>query len=118
MYSIIRFTAQADRLAELEEIGRDMNTLRTGVYRGLRRAGDGFACDLSSSGDWREHQNAARQFLEIFGSHITRAHQTGARTTIDMSLGHEDLVKPIESLHFGAEFLRIVSTSGVALEVT
>src|SRR5581483_3948917 len=104
MYSIIRFTVQADRLTELEEVGKEMNALIAGTYRGLRRAGDGFACDLSSSEDWREHQNAAKQFLGMFGSHITRAHQIGARTTIDMSLGREDLVKPIESLHFGFDF--------------
>jgi hypothetical protein len=118
MYSIARFTADKDNLAKLEEIGRSMNGVRPGVYQGLRRAGDGFACDLASGGNWREHQRSATDFVKDFGLHIGQVHHLGGRTTVDMSLGTEDLAKPIESLHFGVEFLELLSKNTIALEVT
>lgn len=118
MYSIFRFTADSARVADLNEVGRDMNNLSPGVYQRPRRAGDGFACDLSRSADWREHQKAAATFISLFLRHIRQAQALGAQTTVDMALGPEDLGVPIKGLYFGSEFMNTLSSNAVALEVT
>jgi hypothetical protein len=118
MYSIFRFTIERGRMVSLEQIGLDMNSLIPGIYQGPRRAGDGFACDLSSSKDWRDHQKATTDFVNTFQGHIRQAQAIGARATVDMALGAEDLGVPIKGLHFGPEFMRLLSANAAALEVT
>jgi hypothetical protein len=118
MYSIFRFTIDRTRLGELDEIGRDMNILTPKIYQGLRRAGDGFACDLSWSKSWRDHQKAATDFISLFQGHIRQALAIGALTAVDMALRGEDLSVPVKSVHFGANFLQVLASAGVDLEIT
>jgi hypothetical protein len=119
MHTIIRVTAaRKEDLRALESIGLDMNQVRPAVFSGLRRKADGFACDVSSSTDWRDHERAALDFLNTFSSHIEKVRLLGARVTMDMAFDFADFKKPVECAHFGAPLLRKLGETGVALEVT
>jgi hypothetical protein len=119
MLTIIRVTAGRRKdLPDLEKIGLDMNRVKPGVYTGLRRRGDGFACDLSSSSDWQAHERSALDFVALFSSHLQTLRNLGARVTVDMAIDLSDLKKPIECVHFGGELLRALGDREIALEVT
>lgn len=119
MLTIMRVTAgRKEDLPALEAVGLDMNHVRAGTFSALRRRGDGFACDVSSSGDWRDHERAALEFLGLFSSHIEKVCLLGAKVTMDMAFDFADFKKPIEGAHFGEPLLRALGERGVALEVT
>jgi len=118
MYTIIRFTSQEEALSELDKIGVDMNRVRPGTYTGLRRRGDGFACDIWKGSDWMDHERSALEFVTIFSRHVEQAQKIGAQVTVDMALRSDDLKRPIASVHFSAELLRMLGKNEVALEMT
>ncbi len=46
MYSVIRFLSSPEHHPELIRVGQSLNLGEQEVFRGIRRAGDGFSCDL------------------------------------------------------------------------
>lgn len=119
MLTIIRVTAQRkEDLPALDFIGTEMNRIKTGVYKGLRRKGDGFACEVSTSFDWRDHEHAALDFVTQFSVQLEQARKLGAAVTIDMALDVADFKNPIEGVHFGAGLLRALGEREISLEVT
>jgi hypothetical protein len=90
MYSVIRFTLPKERAHELVPIGERMNERQPGVFTGLRRAGDGFACDVSRADDWAAHVVAARELVGLHAEVIREAISIGARVTLDVALGDDD----------------------------
>lgn len=90
MYTVIRFIANPARLGALTEIGRAMNTIRPGIYAGLRKAGDGFYCEIFGGQKWGEHQQEILRFLTEFGESIKAAIRGGASVTVDVAVEPED----------------------------
>jgi hypothetical protein len=90
MYSVIRFTLPKERAHELLPIGARIDERQPGAFTGLRRAGDGFACDVSRAKDWTAHVAAARELVGLHAEVIRDAVSIGARVTLDVALGDDD----------------------------
>ena len=90
MYTVLRITTDAARQDALLQLGEQMNRKRARVFSGLRRAGDGFSCEVSSSPSWEAHVQALRTFLRDFAETITQARQIGAAVTVDVAIEPED----------------------------
>jgi hypothetical protein len=119
MLTIIRVTTQRkEDLGPLEAIGTEMNRIKPGVFTGMRRRGDGFTCEISTSPNFVDHERAALGFVQQFASHLGQARSVGATVTMDMALDFADFKKPIEGVHFGPELLRALGGEQVSLEVT
>jgi hypothetical protein len=119
MLTIIRVTAQRkEDLPALALIGAEMNQIRPGVFTGLRRRGDGFACEIATSADRLDHERSALDFVTQSSPQLEQARNLGAAVTVDMALDSVDFKKPIEGVHFGAEVLRALGERKISLEVT
>lgn len=90
MYTVIRFLATQERLQALTQVGQAMNAVREGIYTGLRKAGDGFCCDIWEGPEWHEHQREILRFLTEFGESIHAAIRGGATVTVDVAVEPED----------------------------
>lgn len=90
MYTTLRITTNAARQDALRQLGEQMNLKRAGVFSGLRRAGDGFSCEVSSSPSWDAHVQALHGFLRDFAETIAQARQLGAAVTVDVAIEPED----------------------------
>ena len=90
MYTTLRLTTNAAHRNTLRQLGEQMNLKRAGVFSGLRRAGDGFSCEVSSSPSWEAHVQALRAFLRDFAETIAQARQMGAAVTVDVAIEPED----------------------------
>jgi hypothetical protein len=90
MYTTLRITTDAARQDALLQLGEQMNLKRAGVFSGLRRAGDGFSCEVSSSPSWEAHLQSLRTFLHDFAETIAQACQLGAAVTVDVAIEPED----------------------------
>lgn len=90
MYTVLRITTDAARREALQQLGEQMNLKRAGVFSGLRRAGDGFSCEVSSSPSWEVHVQSLRAFLRDFAETIAHAQQMGAAVTVDVAIEPED----------------------------
>ena len=90
MYTVIRFLATPERLETLTQVGLAMNAVREGIYTGLRKAGDGFCCEILEGSQWHEHQGEILRFLTEFGESIKAAIRGGATVTVDVAVEPED----------------------------
>ena len=90
MYTVLRITTDAARREALLQLGEQMNQKRAGVFSGLRRAGDGFSCEVSSSPSWDAHVQSLHGFLRDFAETIAHAQQMGAAVTVDVAIEPED----------------------------
>jgi len=90
MYTTLRITTDAAHQDALLRLGEQMNRKRAGVFSGLRRAGDGFSCEVSSSPSWEAHVQAMHAFLRDFAETIAQARQLGAAVTVDVAIEPED----------------------------
>ena len=120
MYTVIRFTANPDCLGRLIDVGLAMNAIRKGIYAGLRKAGDGFCCEICVGREWGEHQREILQFVTEFGHSINTATQGGAVVTIDVAVEPEDRESTgsILVLRCEREVLAALSSCGAELEVS
>ncbi len=90
MYTTLRITTDAAHQDALLRLGEQMNRKRAGVFSGLRRAGDGFSCEISGSPSWEAHVQALHAFLRDFAETIAQARQLGAAVTVDVAIEPED----------------------------
>jgi len=90
MYTVVRFSSDSVLLPALADLGSEMNGVRPGVFGGLRKAGDGFACDISSSDSWQDHALEAIRFLQDFRDIVSRAISLGAKVGFDVAVEPED----------------------------
>ena len=120
MYTVIRFVGAPELLNALIEVGSAMNAVRTGIYTGVRKAGDGFCCEVSSSPEWGEHQREILQFITDFGEFIKKAVQCGGSVTVDVAVEPEDresgsLILVLRCEH---ELLAALASCGAAVEMS
>ncbi|MBL9003860.1 MAG: hypothetical protein JNJ46_06420 [Myxococcales bacterium] len=120
MYTVIRFLGGLDRLPMLMKTGTEMNAIRNGIYTGLRKRGDGFSCEICSDKSWQMHQTEILAFMGEFGSLIKQSVAAGASVTLDIAVEPEDIEehRPILVLRHGSDLLSVLSSCGVALEVS
>jgi hypothetical protein len=90
MYTVLRITTDAEHRDALLQLGEQMNQKRAGVFSELRKAGDGFSCEVSSSPSWETHVEALHAFLQDFAATIAQARQMGAAVTVDVAIEPED----------------------------
>lgn len=117
MYTVIRFMAEAPLVLDLLRIGEQMNVVRPGSYDGPRRRGDGFACSISSSRQWEDHEQAIMDFGRTFDHSILRAVDLGARVVVDVAIEAEDR-ESLCVLAFDNGFLRWITSASVSLEIS
>jgi hypothetical protein len=120
MYSIVRFTLPKDRAHELIPIGERMNGREPNVFSGLRRAKDGFACEICSTDRLEDHLQDVEDFLCVHRASVDEAVALGATVTFDIALGGNDkpASAPYLSLPFQPEFLRLLAEAKARLEIT
>src|SRR4051794_8713549 len=117
MYTVIRFTASSQNVREISLIGEAMNKVRSGVYSGLRKAGDGFACDISKSDSWEDHDAAIRAFVAEFAPQIVQTRTIGGGVTVDVAIEPEDCRERVPVVRANPELLKILSSHHVTFEV-
>ena len=120
MYSVVRFTIDQGRVGELREVGEAMNQVEPGIFEGLRRAGDGFACEISTSDRWSDHVAALQRFVERHAAAIQGAVARGARVTFDVAIDADDQSAAHIALvlGFSPAILSELGAAGVGVEVT
>jgi len=117
MYTIIRFTSQSIEPEVHERVGGKLNVLIPGAYQGLRRAGDGFASELSEAGIWRIHRTAILKFLRAGCAAIAEARQAGIDVCVDVAIEPEDLMATqVFCLRADPELTRSLADADVGLE--
>jgi hypothetical protein len=95
-----------------------MNGIKAGIFQRMRRKGDGFVCEVSTSNDWRDHEHSAKELVGLMSGPISKAIEMQASVTLDMALDVADFTRSIECVHFGAELLKLLGVHGISLEVT
>lgn len=119
MYSVVRFTTNADLVAKLAELGREMNSIRSGIFNGIRKRGDGFSCEVCSESSWAAHEVQVIQFISDFQQIIARARLIGACVTLDVAIEPEDRGSTQTLvLSCKEELVSLLSLSGVRMELT
>ena len=120
MYTIVRFTSEPSLIGEIEELGRSMNLLRPGVFTGIRKRGDGFACDISDDPAWGVHMREIQRFITEFNEAIGQALRVGASVTMDVAVEREDREGGglILVLDWSSEELAAFASAGLRLEIS
>lgn len=120
MYTVIRFIGSPACMDTLIEIGMAMNAVRAGIYPGLRKAGDGFCCEICRDTEWGEHQQEILRFIAEFGEFIKNAIQGGSSVTVDVAVEPEDRESgaAILVLRCERDLLAALAFCGAALEVS
>jgi hypothetical protein len=120
MYTVIRFTADPSKIDEITSVGVAMNTVRAGIFAGLRKAGDGFACEVCADTNWEVHQQEILRFVTEFGEFIERALQLGASVTVDTAVEPEDRESAgaVLVLACKPDFLAALASKGLRMEIS
>jgi hypothetical protein len=116
MFTVVRFSSEFSLLPTLMELGSEMNGVRPGVFSGVRKAGDGFACDISSSDSWQDHAREVIRFVEEFRDIISRALSAGARVNFDVAVEPED--RGLRSVFLDHSLLNTLVGAQVTFEVS
>jgi hypothetical protein len=120
MYTVARFLADTSGMGKLVEVGEAMNALRQGVFTGLRKRGDGFACEVCEGTSWPSHERAIGEFVTEFAGPIQQARSAAVAVAIDIALEVEDRERAIAyvCISFAPSLLLTLSSAGVRLVVT
>jgi hypothetical protein len=120
MYTVVRFMVDPERRDDLLRIGARMNVARAGVFTGLRKAGDGFACEVCADPSWQVHAQEILRFVADFEPCIQAASQIGANVTVDVAVEPEDAGAGRLALVLGwdAALLGALAAAGVRVEVS
>lgn len=120
MYTVIRFTGSPECMETLIQIGTAMNAVRAGIYAGLRKAGDGFSCEVWEGPEWLEHQHEILKFATEFGESIKAAIRGGAAVTVDVAVEPEDRESggAVLILRCERDTMASLASCGVAFEVS
>lgn len=116
MFTVVRFLGDSSLLPALADLGSDMNRVRPGVFNGLRKAGDGFSCDISSSDSWKDHAAEAITFIQQFRHIVSRAISLGAGVSFDVAVEPED--RGFRSVVLDNVLLSVLAEAKVTLEVS
>jgi hypothetical protein len=118
MYSVIRFLSSPEHHPELIRVGQSLNLGEQEVFRGIRRAGDGFSCDLSSTPTWPEHRSAIMAFVTLHSRQIAATLELGGQVVVDVAIEPEDCDRPVASLRLDANLMNLLAEHGVEFELS
>jgi hypothetical protein len=90
MYTIVRFTAGVEVMGTLTNLGRSMNSLRPGIFTGIRKQGDGFSCEVCTESSGDIHVTEVLRFISEFSAIIEHAIHVGASVTVDIAVEPKD----------------------------
>lgn len=117
MYTIIRFTRVPTNNDLLKDIGSELNESIPGAYTGIRRAGDGFACDVSNADAWKQHRDAIMLFLERADHSVHKAREYDIDVCVDVAVESEDSTgRNVLSLYLDRELMARLVAMDVGLE--
>ncbi len=118
MYTVIRFIIKDPVILEKAKlIGAELNEIIPGVYEGMRKARDGFACSMSSNEDWMEHQQDLIGFILKIENSIVKAKAEGISIVVDISVD-SDPSSLLNSYRFSGELLKKLVNYGIDLEMS
>lgn len=122
MYTVFRVTHENFSFSFIEKIGAEMNALRNGVYEGLRKAGDGFACEISKSTLWVEQMQNIKDFLFLFKRQIAKLIRNNYEITVDIAIDSADFSDIDDRvglfLFHSKDFLRALESYKVNYEIS
>jgi hypothetical protein len=120
MYTVMRFTAGPGMDEEIAAIGASMNSVRAGVFSGLRKRGDGFSCDVSAEKGWDDHVRDIHRFVNEFSDILKRAILAGAAVTLDVAIEPEDKESSgaVLVLACTQELLALLLSTGLRMEIS
>ena len=120
MYTVIRFIGDSACLPRLMKIGAAMNEIRPGIYSGLRKRGDGFACEVCADAEWGKHHASILAFIADFKEIIKQSIEAGSSVTIDIAVEPEELKtdRRIFVLNYEHRLIAALASCGAALEVS
>ena len=120
MYTVIRFVAETIYLPMLMKIGTAMNAIRPGVYTGLRKAGDGFSCEICTGIGWAKHHREILSFIADFSELINQSIRDGASVTVDIAVEPEDQKshRGVYAIHHDHKLLVALASCGAELEIS
>ena len=120
MYTVVRVTVDAAKVGELDIVGKSMNELRQGVYTGIRKAGDGFSCEVCTDEGWDRHKEAISRFAHDFAVPLRRLVGIGASVIFDVAVEPEDRKGRgrVLVLRGDVPFLYMLACDGIGLEVS
>jgi len=116
MFTVVRFASDPSVLPALEALGSEMNGVQPGLFRGLRKAGDGFACDICSSDSWQDHAREVSHFVGKFREIIARAISLGVEVGFDVAVEPED--RGLRSVVLDNALLSVLADAQVTFEVS
>ena len=119
MYTVVRFLSSATSREQHERIGDHLNVLIPGSYQGIRRAGDGFASEVATTGHWGDHRIAIIRFVLAGRAAIIEARRIGIEVCVDVAIEPEDRGRSsVLSLYADPELIRTLGQSDMSLEVS
>jgi hypothetical protein len=117
MYSVMKFIKADKSLLEVANlIGHEINSIKAGAYEGIRKAGDGFACEVSDLENWEEHQKLIISFIQELKQPIVRSKSIGFKVVLDVAIEPEDLKSVASFFKFNSELLTSLVACQVDLE--
>lgn len=120
MYTVVRFAFNYLKKNEAAEIGMSMNALRPGIFTGIRKAGDGFSCEICADASWEVHVREILRFVAEFDEFIQMALRLGASVTVDTAIEPEDRASagPVLVLACAPAFLEVMASKGLTIELS
>lgn len=120
MYTVVRFTIDHLKMNEIADIGVSMNALRQGIFTGIRKAGDGFSCEVCTDTSWEVHVREILRFTSEFSEFIEKALRLGASVTIDAAVEPEDRESTgtVLVLACAPAFLEAIASRGLRMELS
>ena len=120
MYTVFRATKKVFSFPLVEKIGAEMNELKSGIYKGLRKAGDGFACEITESTLWDEHVQDIIDFLFLFKNQIMELEQNDYNMAVDVAIESMDFCDSGVGLFLfhNKDFLKALELSKVNYEIS
>jgi len=120
MYSVFRVTHENISLPLIDKIGNEMNLLKEGVYKGIRKAKDGFACEISEASLWKEHIQEIIAFLHLFRNQITELEKNNYEIVVDVAIELTDFSNDGIGLFLfhDIDFIKVLEQSKVNYEIS
>lgn len=119
MYTVIRFAYAGGAEAKLIGAGERINQLVPGAFRGIRKAGDGFAVELAADVPWAEHQRELAKFITTAGTAVKDLVADGFRVIVDTAIEPRDYTgKGVAVVALDSGLLSALVDAGIEFELS
>jgi hypothetical protein len=119
MYSVIRFHKPPGSSLALAGLGRMIEAVQPGSYRGPDRDESRCSCSLSRSSPWPVHEAEVLKMLSSLDGVIREARENGYEVGIDIALEPEDREgQAYDTVEFSQELLDKVVGQSIRVALT